>query len=106
MKNVLRKLWEDDAGIVALEYLLVATIVGLGLVVGLASVFEAMTVELTELSNAILCIDQTYEVAGFSSVDSAGGIIGVRRGSRALDLDRVNTITRTRSAPHVIEVTP
>jgi hypothetical protein len=99
-------LWEDDAGIVALEYLLVATIVGLGLVVGLASVFEAMTVELTELSNAILCIDQTYEVAGYTSINASGGQIGVRRGSRAYDLDRVNSITRTRAAAHTIEVTP
>jgi Flp pilus assembly pilin Flp len=106
MKKVLRQLWEDDAGIVALEYLLVATIVGLGLVVGLASLFEALTVELTELSNAILILDQSYEVIGLTGLDARGQMIGVRRGSRGLDRDQVNSLLRTRHAPASIEVVP
>src|SRR5947209_15638647 len=96
MRRVLRKLWQDDAGIVALEYLLVATIVGLGLVVGLAALYEALTAELTELSNAILALDQSYEFTGlttFSGGNTSGGegssgtgvVIGHRRGSGAID---------------------
>jgi hypothetical protein len=106
IKRVLCELWEDDAGMVALEYLLVATIVGLGLVVGLASVFEAMTVELTEVSNAILILDQSYEVIGLTSLDARGQMVGVRRGSRGLDRDQHNSLLRTRHAPATIEVVP
>jgi Flp pilus assembly pilin Flp len=73
------KLWADDAGIVALEYLLVATIVGLGLVVGLAALEGALNAELTELANAILALSQGYEVATQSTCK------GTKQGSQALD---------------------
>jgi Flp pilus assembly pilin Flp len=79
MRNLMLKLWRDDAGIVALEYLLVATIVGLGLVVGLAAVEGAMDAELTELANAIQSLDQSYSFAGQSSC------IASKSGSFAVD---------------------
>ncbi len=60
MRKMMQKLWQDDAGIVALEYLLVATIVGLGLVVGLSNLEIALDTELTELANAITALDQSY----------------------------------------------
>jgi Flp pilus assembly pilin Flp len=62
--QMLRKLWQDDAGIVALEYLLVASIIGLGLVVGLSNVEIALDTELTELANAITGLDQSYSFIG------------------------------------------
>jgi Flp pilus assembly pilin Flp len=62
MRNLFSKLWNDDKGIVALEYLLVATIVGLGLVVGLAALEGALNVELSELANAILAINQSNSI--------------------------------------------
>jgi Flp pilus assembly pilin Flp len=61
---MLKKLWNDDAGIVALEYLLVATIIGLGLTVGLHAVSVALNIELTELANAITAISQEYSFCG------------------------------------------
>jgi Flp pilus assembly pilin Flp len=64
MRNMLKRLWHDDAGIVALEYLLVATIIGLGLVVGLSNVEIALDTELTELANAITGLDQSYSFVG------------------------------------------
>lgn len=71
---MLRKLWKDEAGIVGLEYMLVATIASLALVVGLATVGHALNNELTELANAILKIDQTYSYAGYSTcIGSANG---------------------------------
>jgi Flp pilus assembly pilin Flp len=72
-------LWKDDAGIVALEYLLVATIVGLGLVVGLAALESGLNVELTELANAIMALSQGYEVGTQSNCKAT------KQGSKALD---------------------
>jgi Flp pilus assembly pilin Flp len=79
MRKLLLKLWQDDAGIVALEYLLVATVIGLGLTVGLAAVEGALDAELTELANAAQTLDQSYSFAGQSSC------IAVRSGSAAFD---------------------
>jgi Flp pilus assembly pilin Flp len=105
------RLWKDDAGIVALEYLLVATIVGLGLVVGLSAFEQAMNTELTELANAILAVDEGYYIAGsqsFASVRSGwnaggGGVGGVSLGWKqessaidfpGFDLEHMGTSTQ------------
>lgn len=64
---MLKNLWNDDAGIVALEYLLVATIIGLGLVVGLQAVGKSLNSELVELADAINALDQTYSYTGWST---------------------------------------
>jgi Flp pilus assembly pilin Flp len=78
------KLWKDEAGIVAMEYLFVATIVGLALAVGLANLAAGLNAELSELANAILALSQSYSVNGTSScqafkqgtagTDTAGGL--------------------------------
>jgi Flp pilus assembly pilin Flp len=68
MRNLMLRLWKDDAGIVALEYLLVATIVGLGLVVGLGALSYSINSDLTELANAILAVDAGYVIFGQISV--------------------------------------
>jgi Flp pilus assembly pilin Flp len=67
MRNMFVKMWKDDAGIVAFEYLLVATVIGLALVVGLSAVSIAINAEFTELANAILALDQGYFVASQST---------------------------------------
>ena len=85
MKKMLLKLWNDDAGIVALEYLLLATIVGLGLVVGLSALSEALNQELTELGNAILALDQGYTFAAQTTATNAGHELGERNGTATQD---------------------
>ena len=53
MRQLLRRLWSDDRGaLIASEYLFVATVLVLGIVVGLADLRTAINVELTELGNA------------------------------------------------------
>ena len=79
MRKMMSKMWKDDAGIVAFEYLLVATIVGLALVIGLSAVSSAINAELVELANAILALNQGYSVAGQSACQS------FKTGSAALD---------------------
>jgi Flp pilus assembly pilin Flp len=64
--NLFSKLWNDDAGIVALEYLLTATIVGLSLVVGLGAVSFGVNAELTELAQSLSAINQSYGISGQS----------------------------------------
>ena len=71
MKNLLATLWNDDRGaLLAMEYLFVATILVIGIVVGLVNVREAINVELTELGNAILALSQGYTISGQSGSGS------------------------------------
>jgi pilus assembly protein Flp/PilA len=71
MRNLFSQLWADDNGIVALEYLILATILGLGLVVGVTALAAGLNSELTELSNAITGLSQAYETDTFSNCASS-----------------------------------
>jgi Flp pilus assembly pilin Flp len=73
------KLWKDEAGIVGLEYLLLATIVGLGLVIGFANLEGAINSEYTELSSAILALSQGYEIS------SQSGCKATKQGTLVVD---------------------
>lgn len=66
--KVARSLFRDEAGfIVSAELVLVATIVVIGLVVGLAEVQSAVIAELNDVGDAIGALNQSYYVAGSSS---------------------------------------
>ena len=79
-----KKLWQDESGIVAIEYLFLATIVGLGLVVGFGNLEGALNAEFSELGNAILALNQGFSVlsqsgckafkAGSNATDTAGSV--------------------------------
>ena len=103
MKHLLNKLWNDDCGaLIAMEYLFVATILVIGIVVGLTNVREAINVELTELGNAILALSQGFGISGQT------GAGGSSDGSQAVDTPI--TLTPPTSTPpasfSVIDVIP
>jgi len=67
MRNLFSKLWKDDAGIVTLEYLVLGTILALGLIVGVTAVTAQLNSELSEFGNAIGGLNQNYSSSGFSN---------------------------------------
>jgi hypothetical protein len=70
--SVVRRLWNDDAGaLLAAEWLLIATILVIGLVPGLVAVREGALDELTDLANAVMSLDQSYSFCG-SAVEMDG----------------------------------
>lgn len=52
----LRKFWGDRRGGVFVEYILLLTIVGIGVIVGLATLKDALISELNDLAAAITAI--------------------------------------------------
>ena len=75
MRKMMRKVWNDDQGaLISTEYLFVATILVIGMVVGLTNVRDAVNAELTELGNAILALSQGYTISGITG--SNGGTDG------------------------------
>jgi Flp pilus assembly pilin Flp len=71
------KFWNDESGVVAIEYLFLSTIVGIGLVVGFCSLARAINVEYLELGNAILGLSQAYAVEGISTCSCSTGASAV-----------------------------
>jgi len=54
--NLLKRIWRDRRGSVFVEYILLLTIVGIGGIVGLATLKDALISELNDLAAAIKAI--------------------------------------------------
>ena len=74
---MLQRLWKDDAGfVVSTELVLVATILVIGMVVGLATVRNAVVQELGDVAQAIGNINQSYSYEGVSGRDGSSATAG------------------------------
>lgn len=67
------KLWNDEAGVLNIEFIVLATLVALASIVGANAVGLAVNEELSEIANAVRAIDQGYKYAGFSYCTCVGG---------------------------------
>jgi len=70
---MLRQLLNDEAGfIVSAELVLVATILVIGMIVGLSSIQHAVVQELNDVGDAIGAVNQSYFYSGFSATKTGG----------------------------------
>ena len=85
---MLRELLNDEAGfIVSAELVLIATILVIGLIVGLSSIQHAIVQELNDVGDAVGRLNQSYFFSGFSAGKSDGSdnLKAYTRGSAFLD---------------------
>jgi Flp pilus assembly pilin Flp len=65
MRRLISKLWTDDCGaILSFEWILMATILVLGMIVGLKTVQGAVLNEFEEIGSAVGGISQSYKYGG------------------------------------------
>ena len=79
MKDSLCRLWKEEAGaIVSAEIMLVASILVIGVLVGLKSLRDSVVSELADVAQALSNVDQSYSYSGVSGHHgfSAGGFFG------------------------------
>ena len=103
MNHLFAKLWNDDGGaLIAAEYLYIATILVIGIIIGLVNVRGAINAELSELANAYLALSQGYTISGVS------GCCASTDGSQAIDTpSTVTPPTNVAPAnPSIIDVLP
>lgn len=83
----MRSLWNDESGfIVCSELVLVATVLVIGLLVGMVEVRNALTNELNDVGNAVGSANQSYEYSGLSNgVLNGNGCLSYVAGSRFVD---------------------
>ncbi len=69
--NLFVRLWQDDCGaLLATEWVVVATVMVLGIVPGLIALKQGVLSELLDVANATLGLDQSY---GFTGHEIRGG---------------------------------
>ncbi|MCA8998743.1 MAG: hypothetical protein KDA80_17215 [Planctomycetaceae bacterium] len=77
-----RTLLADEAGfVVSAELVLIATIVVIGLIVGLSEVQHAVVSELNDVANSVGSLNQGYMYTGFSSHKQDGRLKSAFSGS-------------------------
>ncbi|MCE9605433.1 MAG: hypothetical protein K8U03_11095 [Planctomycetia bacterium] len=79
MKIAFARLWNEEVGaIVSAEIMLIATILVLGVIVGLKSVRDSVVTELADVAQAIANVNQSYSYSGVTghAAFSGGGNFG------------------------------
>lgn len=64
MKRFLNQLWHEDDGILSFEWVMLLTLLVIGIVGGLAAARDAIIDELGDIAQATLNLDQSYFLAG------------------------------------------
>lgn len=83
---MLTRLLHDETGfVISAELVLVATILVIGLIVGLSEVQHAVVAELNDVADAIGSVNQSFSFSGFSKRDRGLWVHAFTRGSFFFD---------------------
>ncbi len=84
---MMRQLLNDEAGfVISAELILVATLLVIGLLVGLSEVQHAVVQELNDVADAIGNVNQSYSYSGFSAFKTGSDKVkSYTRGSMFID---------------------
>ena len=84
---MLRTLFHDENGfIISAELVLIATLLVIGMIVGLSEIQHAVVSELNDVGDAIGKLNQSYYFSGFSKRNQfKGGVAAFTRGSAYFD---------------------
>ncbi len=62
MKQLVRRMWKEDRGVLTFEWILLITVLTIGVVGGLSAVRDAVISELGDVAEAIVSLDQSYRI--------------------------------------------
>ena len=63
MKRLLSRIWREDEGVLSFEWVLLVTLLTIGVIGGIAAVRDAIIDELGDVAQAMVALDQSYTVA-------------------------------------------
>ncbi|MBN2577852.1 MAG: hypothetical protein JXB10_02590 [Pirellulales bacterium] len=59
---MLKRMWREDEGVLTFEWIVLITLLVVGVVGGMAAVRDAINIELEGVAGAIIAVDQSYKV--------------------------------------------
>jgi Flp pilus assembly pilin Flp len=62
MRKLLRRMWQDDDGVLSFEWTVLTSLLTVGVVSGIAAVRDATIDEMGDLSQAMISLDQSYYI--------------------------------------------
>ncbi len=100
MKICLQNLWKEDDGVLAFEWVLLVTLLTIGIVTGLAAARDAIIDELGDVAQAMLAVDQSYTI-DFPLEAIVHEVTQISSGSDSSFTDAASYIDCTRTAAPV-----
>jgi hypothetical protein len=81
--NLFVRLWRDDCGaLLAVEWVVLATVMVLGIIPGLIAVRQGVLAELLDVANAVLGLDQSYGFTGQETGCGGNGTLNAMVGDK------------------------
>ena len=62
MKNFVKSVWTEDEGVLSFEWVLLVTLLTIGIVGGIAAARDAVIDEMGDVAEAMLSLDQSYTI--------------------------------------------
>ena len=62
MKKVLARVWKEEDGVLSFEWILLLTLLTIGIVSGVAAARDAIIDEFGDVAQAMLALDQSYTI--------------------------------------------
>ena len=62
MKMVLSRMWKEEDGVLSFEWVLLVTLLTIGIVSGISAARDAIIDELGDVAQAMLALDQSYTI--------------------------------------------
>lgn len=62
MTSTIKRIWSEDDGVLSFEWVLLVTLLTIGIVSGLAGARDAIIDELGDVAQAMLALDQSYTI--------------------------------------------
>ncbi len=62
MKGLFNRVWREDEGVLTFEWILLITVLVIGIVGGLSAVRDAVISELGDVAEAVISLDQSYTI--------------------------------------------
>ena len=88
MKRFLSRMWREDEGVLTFEWVLLTTVLVIGVVGGLSAVRDAVIAELGDVTEAMVSLDQTYYILAPWEIVVNDCIVDGAEGSKFEDMKR------------------
>jgi len=62
VKSIVNRVWSEDQGVLTFEWILLITVLVIGVVGGLSAVRDAVISELGDVAEAMISLDQSYSI--------------------------------------------
>ena len=63
MKHLAKRIWREDDGVLSFEWVLLVSLLTIGVVSGIAGARDAIVDELGDVAQAMLALDQSYTIS-------------------------------------------